>query len=69
MFPRCTVELIGVVGSDTLRWLGTDTLTEQPDFGASLALGSADVTLLSLANACRALASSACRPARVVRAR
>ncbi|MEP6942614.1 MAG: transglycosylase domain-containing protein, partial [Betaproteobacteria bacterium] len=51
-----TVELIGVDRfHDTLRLLGFDTLTEQPDFyGASLALGGADVTLLSLANAYRA---------------
>jgi penicillin-binding protein 1C len=54
-----TVELIGIERfHDTLRSLGFDTLTEQADFyGASLALGGADVTLLSLANAYRALAN------------
>jgi membrane carboxypeptidase/penicillin-binding protein PbpC len=43
---------------DTLRQLGLDSLTEPADFyGASLALGGADVTLLTLANAYRALAN------------
>jgi penicillin-binding protein 1C len=54
-----TVELVGVDRFyDTLRQLGLDSLTEPADFyGASLALGGADVTLLTLANAYRALAN------------
>ena len=54
-----TVELVGVDRFyDTLRQLGLDSLTESADFyGASLALGGADVTLLSLTNAYRALAN------------
>ncbi len=54
-----TVELVGVDRFyDTLRQLGLDSLTEPADFyGASLALGGADVTLLSLTNAYRALAN------------
>jgi penicillin-binding protein 1C len=54
-----TVELVGVDRFyDMLRQLGLDSLTEPADFyGASLALGGADVTLLSLANAYRALAN------------
>jgi penicillin-binding protein 1C len=52
-----TVELIGVDRFyDTLRQLGFDSLTEPADFyGASLALGGGDVTLLTLANAYRTL--------------
>ena len=54
-----TVELVGIDRFyDTLRQLGLDSLTEPADFyGASLALGGADVTLLTLANAYRALAN------------
>ncbi|MEO8738302.1 MAG: penicillin-binding protein 1C [Casimicrobiaceae bacterium] len=54
-----TVELVGVDRFyDTLRQLGLDSLTEPADFyGASLALGGADVTLLTLSNAYRALAN------------
>ena len=54
-----TVELVGVDRFyDTLRQLGLDSLTESADFyGASLALGGADVTLSSLTNAYRALAN------------
>jgi penicillin-binding protein 1C len=56
------VRTLGLVGVDrfhgALRNLGFDTLT-QPDeyYGASLALGGADVNLLALANAYRALAN------------
>ena len=54
-----TLELLGVdrfLG--TLRALGFDTLDRDEDFyGAALALGDADVTLLTLANAYRALAN------------
>jgi penicillin-binding protein 1C len=54
-----TVELIGVDRFyDTLRQLGLDSLVEPADFyGASLALGGGDVTLLTLTNAYRALAN------------
>jgi penicillin-binding protein 1C len=55
-----TLELVGVDRfHGALRQLGFDTLTE-PDqyYGASLALGGADVNLLALANAYRALANS-----------
>jgi penicillin-binding protein 1C len=54
-----TVELVGIDRFyDMLRQLGLDSLTEPADFyGASLALGGADVTLLALANAYRALAN------------
>jgi penicillin-binding protein 1C len=54
-----TAELVGIERfHDTLRALGFDTLTEAPEYyGASLALGGADVTLLALANAYRALAN------------
>ena len=54
-----TVELVGVDRFyDALRRIGLDSLTEPADFyGASLALGGADVTLLALANAYRALAN------------
>ncbi len=54
-----TVELIGVDRFyDVLRQLGVNSLTEPADFyGASLALGGADVTLLTLANAYRTLAN------------
>jgi penicillin-binding protein 1C len=54
-----TVELVGVDRFyDSLRQLGLDSLTEPAEFyGASLALGGADVTLLTLANAYRALAN------------
>jgi penicillin-binding protein 1C len=54
-----TADLVGVARlHDDLRALGFDTLTEAPDhYGAALALGGADVTLLALANAYRALAN------------
>ena len=54
-----TLELVGLDRfHDTLRALGFDSLTEAPDhYGAALALGGADVTLLALANAYRALAN------------
>jgi len=54
-----TLELLGVARvHDDLLALGLDTLAEQPDYyGAALALGGADVTLLALANAYRALAN------------
>ncbi len=54
-----TVETVGVDRFyDTLRRLGLDSLTEPADFyGASLALGGADVTLLALTNAYRTLAN------------
>jgi penicillin-binding protein 1C len=54
-----TLDLVGLERlHDALRGLGFDTLT-RPDehYGAALALGGADVTLLSLANAYRALAN------------
>ncbi|HZW75457.1 MAG TPA: transglycosylase domain-containing protein, partial [Caldimonas sp.] len=52
-----TLEVVGLERfHDTLRRLGFDTLTEADEYyGASLALGGADVTLLALANAYRAL--------------
>ena len=54
-----TLELIGVDRfHDALKRLGLDTLTRDDEFyGAALALGDADVTLLSLNNAYRALAN------------
>ncbi len=54
-----TLELVGLDRfHDTLTHLGFDTLTRDDDFyGAALALGDADVTLLSLTNAYRALAN------------
>jgi penicillin-binding protein 1C len=54
-----TLELVGLDRFlDTLKSLGLDTLTHDDEFyGAALALGDADVTLLSLTNAYRALAS------------
>src|SRR6185436_20146260 len=54
-----TIELVGVARvHDDLRNLGLDTLTEPSDYyGAALALGGGDVTLLALANAYRALAN------------
>ena len=54
-----TVELVGVDRfRDTLRKLGLDTITREDSFyGAALALGDADITLLSLTNAYRALAN------------
>ncbi len=54
-----TLELVGGERfHESLRNLGFDTLTESADYyGASLALGGADVTLLALANAYRALAN------------
>jgi penicillin-binding protein 1C len=54
-----TLELLGVDRfRDALLRLGLDTLTESDEFyGASLALGGADVTLLALTNAYRALAN------------
>ncbi|HWZ70473.1 MAG TPA: penicillin-binding protein 1C [Casimicrobiaceae bacterium] len=56
------VRTLGLVGVDrfhgVLRLLGFDTLTEPDEYyGASLALGGADVNLLALANAYRALAN------------
>ena len=56
------VRTLGLVGVDrfhgVLRQLGFDTLTEPDEYyGASLALGGADVNLLALANAYRALAN------------
>jgi len=56
------VRTLGLVGldrfHDTLRRLGFETLTEPDEhYGAALALGGADVTLASLANAYRALAN------------
>jgi len=54
-----TLDLVGLDRfHDALRALGFDTLTEAPDhYGAALALGGGDVTLLALANAYRALAN------------
>ena len=54
-----TVELVGIDRFyDTLRQLGLDSLSEPADFyGASLALGGGDVTLITLANAYRTLAN------------
>jgi penicillin-binding protein 1C len=54
-----TLELAGVDRfHGVLRQLGFDTLTEPDEYyGASLALGGADVNLLALANAYRALAN------------
>ncbi len=53
--------LLRVGGDDfyqRLKWLGLETLRENSDYyGYSLALGSADVTLLQLTNAYRALAN------------
>ncbi|HTP98223.1 MAG TPA: penicillin-binding protein 1C [Casimicrobiaceae bacterium] len=65
-----TAELIGVARfHEDLRNLGFDTLIESPDYyGASLALGGADVTLLALANAYRALANGGVWSATRVRA-
>jgi len=56
------VRTLGLVGVDrfhgVLRQLGFDTLTEPDEYyGASLALGGADVNLLALTNAYRALAN------------
>jgi penicillin-binding protein 1C len=67
-----TLDLVGLDRfHDTLRALGFDTLT-QPDehYGAALALGGADVTLLSLTNAYRTLANGGVTsPTRVLGAR
>ncbi len=54
-----TLELIGIDRfHGALRQLGFDTLTEPDEYyGASLALGGADVSLLALTNAYRALAN------------
>jgi penicillin-binding protein 1C len=54
-----TLELVGVAPvHDDLLALGFATLTQQPDYyGAALALGGADVTLMALTNAYRALAN------------
>jgi len=54
-----TLELLGVDRfHDTLKRLGFDTLTRDDSFyGTALALGDADVTLLALTNAYRALAN------------
>jgi len=56
------VRTLGMVGIDrfhgVLRRVGFDTLTEPDEYyGASLALGGADVNLLALTNAYRALAN------------
>jgi penicillin-binding protein 1C len=58
-----TLDLVGLDRfHDTLRDLGFDTLTQPDDYyGASLALGGADVTLLALTNAYRALANGGVR--------
>jgi penicillin-binding protein 1C len=58
-----TLDLVGLDRfHDTLRELGFDTLTQPDDYyGASLALGGADVTLLALTNAYRALANGGVR--------
>jgi penicillin-binding protein 1C len=54
-----TLELVGLDRfQEVLKRLGLDTLTHDDEFyGAALALGDADVTLLSLTNAYRALAN------------
>ncbi|MCC6194907.1 MAG: penicillin-binding protein 1C [Burkholderiales bacterium] len=54
-----TLDLLGVARlHDDLRNLGFATLTEDAEYyGTALALGGADVTLLALANAYRALAN------------
>ncbi len=54
-----TLDLVGLDRfHDTLRRLGFDTLTQPDDwYGASLALGGADVTLLALTNGYRSLAN------------
>ena len=54
-----TLQLVGLDRFlDALKSLGLDTLTRDDEFyGAALALGDADVTLLSLTNAYRALAN------------
>jgi penicillin-binding protein 1C len=54
-----TLDLVGLDRfHDTLRALQFDTLTQPDDYyGAALALGGADVTLLALTNAYRALAN------------
>src|SRR6185369_7497985 len=56
------VRTLGLVGldrfHDTLRRLGFDTLIESDEhYGASLALGGADVTLVAMTNAYRTLAN------------
>ena len=58
-----TLDLVGLDRfHDALRELGFDTLTQPDDhYGASLALGGADVTLLALTNAYRALANGGVR--------
>ena len=64
-----TLELVGLERfQDALKSLGLDTLTRDDEFyGAALALGDADVTLLSLTNAYRALANGGVAgPARFV---
>jgi penicillin-binding protein 1C len=64
-----TLELVGLDRfQDALKRLGLDTLTRDDEFyGAALALGDADVTLLSLTNAYRALANGGVTgPARFV---
>ncbi len=63
-----TAELVGIARvHEDLRALGLTTLTEDAEhYGAALALGGADVTLLALANAYRALANGgAWTPSRV----
>ena len=64
-----TLQLVGVDRfHEALKNLGLDTLTHDDEFyGAALALGDADVTLLSLTNAYRALANGGVvAPARFV---
>ena len=66
------VRTLGLVGldrfHDALQRLGIDTLAEPAEhYGAALALGGADVTLLALTNAYRALANrGAWSPTQVV---
>ncbi len=60
MFPPCsTADLVGVDAlAEHLRRLGFAEIVEQGDYyGASLALGSADVSLWNLVNAYRTLAN------------
>ena len=65
----CTLGLVGLDRfHDALQRLGIDTLAEPAEhYGAALALGGADVTLLALTNAYRALANrGAWSPTQVV---
>ena len=54
-----TLQLVGLIPfMDRLKHLGFESLTEEPEYyGYSLALGSADITLIELANAYRTLAN------------